>query len=404
MISKDTKEAKVTFIYEKKTIQILGSVEEELCKFFERFVTKLNANSSINDYEFYYEGHKLTNITNIQKSDIIKDKKEFAISAFKKTKKIKCPKCICNDCILKISNYHLSFYGCKYGHKEKRLIDDYYESQKINLCQIVCSKSGCNKNQSNDPKDFYKCLTCTKLLNRTKYYCNDCSKTHDQSHIKITYDEKNYYCEKHFNKLIKYCFTCKEDLCEECENDHKNQDHRIKAYESIIPNIKEIKESLDKIKTNIDLLRHIVDDMKENIDNAMKIYEKYKEIADDIIEKYELYNKKNKNYCILKTMRNLKNSNSKIIEDLNVIISGSDLKDKINNLINIYLRDRDKYKDIINNTVENETNEDGLDNDIDNFNDNIQEEEKNDEKIKEKKKNVFIKHSGTRKCIKNNKK
>ena len=103
MISKDTKEAKVTFIYEKKTIQILGSVEEELSKFFERFITKLNANSSINDYEFYYEGHKLTNITNIQNSDIIKDKKEFAISAFKKTKKIKCPKCICNDCILKIS-------------------------------------------------------------------------------------------------------------------------------------------------------------------------------------------------------------------------------------------------------------------------------------------------------------
>ena len=398
-------EVKVTFIYEKKTIIILGSVKEDLSKVFDKFVFKLNPSSTLSDYEFYYEGHKLTNITNIQKSNIIENKKEFAISAFKKTKKIKCPKCICNDCILKINNYQLSFYGCKYKHNDNKIFDDYFDSQKINLSQIKCSTNGCKKNQSNDPKDFYKCLTCTKLVHRTKYYCNDCSKVHDPTHKKITYDEKNYYCEQHFNKLIKYCLTCKQDLCEECENAHIKQNHKIKNYESLTPNIKDLKESLEKIKININSLRHIVDNIKENLDGAMKIYENYNEIADDIIEKFELYNKKNKNYCILKTMSNLKNSNEQILVDLNNIIKAEDLKSQINNLIDINQGDRDKYKEInINNTVENETNEDNLENG-ENFedNNNIQEEQKNEKITKKKKKNCNLKHCGTHNNIKNNK-
>ena len=400
----ETKEAKITFIYEKKTIQIFGSVEDELSKFFERFVAKLNANSSIYDYEFFYEGKKLTNFTNIQKSNIIKNKNEFTISVFKKTKKVKCPKCICNDCILKINNYHLSFYGCKYKHRENKIFDGYQDSQKIDLSQIVCSKNSCGKNQSDDPKDFYKCLTCTKLLHRTKYFCNDCSKAHDQTHIKIKYDDKNYYCEQHFNRLIKYCFTCKQDLCEECENEHKKNEHKIKSYESMIPNLKEIKESLDKIKINIDFLGHIVDDIKEIIDRAMKIYEKYSDIAGDIIEKYELNNKKFKNFCILKTLHNLKNSNFQIIDDLDDIINASELKNKINNLIDIFQGDRDKYKDI-SNTVENETNEED-DWDIDNnndFNGNNQEDDKNEDRANEKKKKVILKYNRTKNSVRNKK-
>ena len=135
----------------------------------------------------------------------------------------------------------------------------------------------------------------------------------------------------------------------------------------------------------------------------MKIYEKYSEIADDIIEKYELYNKKNKNYCILKTMINLKNSNLQIIDDLNKIINASDLKSQVNNLIDIYQVDREKYRDITN-TVENETDEDNLENG-DNFSDNIiQEVEKNEEIINDKKKKEKIKKCGTKDRIKIKKK
>ena len=50
-------EYRIFFSYEMKTIQIQCSPKDEIQKIFEKFASKLNAN--INDFEFFYEGHKI---------------------------------------------------------------------------------------------------------------------------------------------------------------------------------------------------------------------------------------------------------------------------------------------------------------------------------------------------------
>ena len=117
-------------------------------------------------------------------------------------------------------------------------------------------------------------------------------------------------------------------------------------------NVKDINESLDKIKKQIGDLGHIIICIKRNLDNAMKIYEKYYEIAKDIVEKYELYNKDLQNYRILRSILNLKKSNKKIIDNLDKIINGKELRDKVMALIDTYEDDRHNYKKGNNNIFE----------------------------------------------------
>ena len=343
----------VTFFYERKTIEIQCSFEEQMINIFQIFVKKLNPSFTINDFDFFFEGRKLDN-NSTENLNFLSKKSKITIFVEKRSRIIRCPKCICNDSIINIENYHLTFSGCKYNHNVNRLFNEYNECQRIDLSQIVCSKSGCPNNQRDDPKDFYKCLTCTKSLRHTKYYCYKHSLEHDKTHIKIKYDEKNYYCEKYFHKFIKYCFTCKRNLCHDCIDEHK--DHETINYATITPNIKGIKEDINLIKGKINDLGHVIEDIKEKLEGAVKIFEKYCEIANDIIEKYELFNKKYKNYRVLKSIFNIKKSNKKIIDDLEAINKGLNLKDKINTLIDIYEGDRTNYRE--GNYNKNENNKD----------------------------------------------
>ena len=101
---------------------------------------------------------------------------------------------MCNDCIIDIEDYVINFYGCKYNHTDYKIIDDYQETQKIKFSKLICHKDGCGKNQSNDPEDFFKCLTCGQILNHTQYYCSVHSKEHDKNndnkHKQVKYDQK----------------------------------------------------------------------------------------------------------------------------------------------------------------------------------------------------------------------
>ena len=182
----------VTFFYERKTIEIQCSFEEQMINIFQSFAKKLNPSFTINDFDFFFEGRKLDN-NSTENLNFLSKKSKIPIFVEKRSRIIRCPKCICNDSIINIENYHLTFSGCKYNHNVNRLFNEYNECQRIDLSQIVCSKSGCPNNQRDDPKDFYKCLTCTKSLRHTKYYCYKHSLEHDKTHIKIKYDEKNYY-------------------------------------------------------------------------------------------------------------------------------------------------------------------------------------------------------------------
>ena len=92
--------------------------------------------------------------------------------------------------------------------------------------------------------------------------------------------------------------------------------------------------------------------MKDHLDGAMKIFEKYYEIGQDIIEKYELFNNDLKNHRVIQSLKNLNDSNEKVMKTLNDIINNTNLKNKINTLINIYEDDRKIYKERIEVEVE----------------------------------------------------
>lgn len=380
----------IIFIYEKRDIKIQCKANDEIKKIYQKFVNKINPNLSINDFDFFYNANKVDkDIKNLQ--DLIpKNIKEITIFVEKRSKIVKCPKCICNECIIDINDYIIHFYGCKYKHTDFQIFDDYKRTQKIDFSQIFCKKDGCDKNQSNDPEDFYKCLTCCKLLKHTQYYCNFHSKEHDKNnpkkHLQVKYDQKNYFCDKHFQKYVKYCFNCRKNLCQDCSVEHKN--HSIKDYDSMSPIIKEIKNDLDKIKEKMEELKIIIVYIKRNLlDGTMKIYENYCEILNDIIEKYEFNNKEFKNYGVLKNFLNLKKSNQKIMNDLEEIINDDNYKKKAYLLIDKFQKDLENYKHLqINNNNNNLTFEAKTDD----LNDLNEWEGKNN-KSKEKNENILEK-------------
>ena len=234
-------DVKLSIKYEDIEIPMDFSEEEPFEKIFEEFVIKLNPDSKLYEYVFSFEKNHIDPKTSFsQNSELFGDKKEITIIAVKKLKVIKCPKCNYNDCIVNLKDYQVSYYGCEHRHSYCEMYDDYFKDQTMNNSKIKCCEQGCKKNQSNDPLDFYLCLTCTNMMNNNKSYCKEHILKHNKNHIAKKFDDKNYFCLKHFHRVIGFCFKCKIDLCKECKKQHSGEGHVIKNYEAMIPSEKEM--------------------------------------------------------------------------------------------------------------------------------------------------------------------
>ena len=146
-----------SFAYLNKIIQVQCKDDEEINKMYQKFATKLNDGSEAAHYIYYYDGNKLGHDSTIGKNKYLKGKKDLNIEVQKKLRLVKCPKCKCNDCIVDLSNYLLSFYGCKYNHSESVVYDEYINTQKIDSSELRCSIPDCPRNQQNYSLGFYKC-------------------------------------------------------------------------------------------------------------------------------------------------------------------------------------------------------------------------------------------------------
>ena len=314
---------------------------ESMYSIFEKFSNKIG--SKVSDFDFFYKGKKVKEDSTIISLKNNKNANDIDISFKKRSKIMKCPEWVCNNCIIKIEKYRLNFTECCHEHKTTNIIFDKYEgSQNIEFNKIRCNK--CQKSQNDDLKDFSKCLRCSKQFKYAIYYCYECSLSHAHSQFLIKYDEKYYYCQDHFKSYKSYCATCNTNLCELCEKTHRNQNHRVLKYDQIFPDINPIKLKLEDIKTRIDDLKIVVDQIKNNMDGAVRIMEQYYDIAQDIISKYESFNKKFTNFQVLKTVSFLHFSNLEVLKDLIEITEGDqDLKYKCNKLIDIYKSDRSNY-------------------------------------------------------------
>jgi len=120
------------------------------------------------------------------------------------------------------------------------LLEEYENAQTIDISKIICNI--CDKNnKSNTYKNkFYIFNTCKKNV------CTLSESIHDKDHNIIKYEQKEYICEKHNEIHIKYCNTCKINICLSCYDDHNK--HEIISYENINPNIDKIKNEIIKLK------------------------------------------------------------------------------------------------------------------------------------------------------------
>ena len=350
----------VNFILGTNITIVQCSSNDKMSEIFRKFITNLNIQANINDFEYIYNAKELSGESTLANNIKIGSDKIISIIVKRRVRICKCPECICNDCIINLLNYQAAFYGCKYDtnedenlrHKRVTLYDNYANNQNIDYSQIKCHTSGCPNTLANYYNNFYKCLFCSQKSERSKYFCNDCITSHrDLGHEYVKYDEKNYYCQNHCKIFENYCFDCKKDLCKECKGKHLQ--HKTVDYSEMTTNIEDLKNVLGKIRNSINALSLTIDNIKDILDGTKRIYERYYNIVDDIIKKYELFNKdlKNYNYKILRTIRNLKISNTQIIEDLKKIIDEGDTEKQssfimstYNNIMSIYSNKSDQVK------------------------------------------------------------
>lgn len=332
--------ATVFFLLDVTPTIIQCKKSDKLDDIFKKFADAISKNKE--NYDYYYNS-KIIEDYNKTISDLGKNRIDIIITVKQREKKrivkiIKCPLCDCNDCILEIKEYHLFFSGCKYGHKVDMIFERYKESQNIDFSKIKCSVNG--ETQNNEQNDFYRCLKCQEINEHSIYICQNCSEKH--SHEKVTFDQRNCYCEKHFNQFNRYCEKCGIDLCDKCLEDHNKDKDHIKEYKSMDLDIDALQKKLNEIKDKISTVRIIASGIICSIEGAYQLLEDYAQIAQDIVNKYN-YNKDYKNYKILKSLKNLEISNQQIIEDLDNIINNKNILKRSEKLINLFLEDRKKY-------------------------------------------------------------
>ena len=335
-------EIQVRFTFLTKIIGVACKDNEDKSKMFENFSNQLKDDSKPTHYIYYYEGNKLDYEGKICDDRYLRGKTDIIISVQKKLRFVKCPECVCNDCIVNLDNNLITFYGCKYNHITTKKYDDYIRVQRIDGQELKCSTMGCSKNQENYFKGFYKCFECSITITGdvgqstrggSQYYCKEHLEEDHKNHPNAKYDRKNYYCGTHGKTFKNFCFTHKLDLCDECFNNHTKCN--VKGYNLMEPNIDKLNDSLILMEKNINKLRGLIERISNRLVEALRVFKRYHYIAKDIIGKYKLFNQELKDYKILKSLRNLKVANIKMNKELTDIITEQETTKRINLLFKI---------------------------------------------------------------------
>ena len=168
--------------------------------------------------------------------------KSIVVNNIIKSKEVICPKCK-ENCLIKLKDYKITLYDCSQNHETNLSINEFDESQKINISNIKCNT--CNiKNKGNTyNNEFYKCLNCHINI------CPLCKSSHNNQHSIINYDKRNFICNQHGEAFFGYCKDCKKNICSNCEDDLNN--HDIITYIKIIKNKNKIIENNTILKNDI---------------------------------------------------------------------------------------------------------------------------------------------------------
>ena len=182
----------------------------------------------------------------------------------KMSKYIICPECG-ESIFININNYKINLFNCRNAHKKNNILFDEYEA---------LTKKG---------------------------------------------DAKiDYNCNKHNKQYNKYCYKCKINLCELCNNEHNN--HEIINYGDIKFNINDIINQKNEIRKTIDEFNKDAKEIKEINNEYNKVsqnFEIYFDLFDGIINNYNL---KNIDYQTIQNLIEFNKYNQALIKDIKDIL------------------------------------------------------------------------------------
>ena len=265
------------------------------------------------------------------------------------SKEIICPKCS-EQCRIKIEDYNIKLYDCKNNHSTIMRIEEFKDSQKIDLSKINCNFCS-NKTMGNSvDHTFFYCKNCKLNI------CVICREKHNKNHSIINYEQKDYSCPLHNDSYFKYCLDCKLNICMLCNQNHIN--HRLEPFENLISNPDSKRIELDKLKDEIDIFNNHVKKIINGLNQLIENMETYYKIFNNI---FNNYNVSNKNYQILKNISQI-NLNNNIYNDLVEINQNKNYFDKINKIFNVFYKMKgrnnpDPFNFFKSNNKENNNNE-----------------------------------------------
>ena len=350
--------ATVDFLYNGSQFSIQCKEEDKIEDIINKFLVKCEKNK--NSIYFIYNGkildedlifidaaNNLDKINKVMKVQAIDTLVEEESSSLKKSKNIICPECYENAHISIDNSFKISIYDCKNKHKSENIqLKQFDKTQYIDQAKIICDI--CKKeNKSKTYKNtFFVCCKCKINL------CPMCKSSHDNSHYIIDYDDKDYYCNIHYEKYIFYCNTCKNDICTLCENEHYG--HETTTYGTIVPDIELCKNDLLNLKEKISNIKKDIKNIISKFNILSDNLETYFQIYNNIINNFDI---KKRNYSVIQNVNNIKKYNDNFIRNINEIISDNNIKNKFNNLMDMYRKMAAKDMNSIEEKEEDKENE-----------------------------------------------
>ena len=322
----------VEFSYKQQNINFQCELNSKIEDIYKRFITKVDID--INSIKFFYLGSqinndKLTIEELINSNDRLINKMKILVEpiyeltkekSIIKSNDIICPKCH-EKAKINIKDYNINIFGCKNNHTINNIsLDNYENSQMIDISNIICGKCKINKYNDSDEKIFYYCLNCKMNL------CDACKIEHEKNHNIIDYNNIDYICNTHNKAYTRFCEECKLNICLLCERQHNNH-KTIK----IKPNLDLIKDNMKKLREKLNILNNNLENIIKKLKKVMDNFEIYYRIYNHIYNNYE---KKKRNYELYYNLREI-NIND-IINDIEKINNEFNNSSKIRYILNIY--------------------------------------------------------------------
>ena len=338
-------EMKLDFNYNGTSTIIQGNSQDKIKDLISKYTSKTEVNT--NSLYFLYGGKTLKEDSTLEqimsnedkkrkKMNILINKQEYEyeenIPKYFYPLNIICSKCGENAKI-NFTEYKL-LSQCKNGHCIGNiLLHENKEKQKIDLSKIICHICKENNKGNTYKNNFYRCNHCHINI------CPLCKEKHEKNHNIINYDDKDYVCEKHNEKMSSYCEQCEKNICIYCKEHDK---HKLINFKDIIPDLNEESNKIKKLKDIINKAIIKIDGILDRIKLVKENFEYYYKLNENIMIHL---NERNVNYEILYNFNNI--NNSELENAINNVIKTNDVNEIFKRLNELYQKMTNKFQETL---------------------------------------------------------